>query len=121
MIINPSAHVMIPRRNSFRRAVIGRRRQTLSIPGGKQLWCRVSKILAGAAVFLFMASFFINGSITRVSGEIGQLEAIHNELVEANILLRAQKARLFSPAVVGVLAGNQLSIKLPASGQYQQL
>jgi len=120
MIINPSAHAMIPRRNSFRRTVIGRRRQTLSIPGGKQLWWSVSKVLAGVAVFLFMASFFINGSITRVSGEVEQLKTIHNELVDANILLRAQKARLFSPEAVGVLAGNQLSIKLPASWQYRQ-
>ncbi|MBL4904015.1 MAG: hypothetical protein JKY62_15400 [Desulfocapsa sp.] len=121
MIINPSAHAMIPRRNSFRRVGIGRRGQALSIPGGKQLWLGVSKVLAGAVAFLFMASFFINGSLTRVSGEIEQLEAIHNELVEANILLRAQKARLFSPESVGVLADNQLSIQLPASGQYYQL
>ncbi|HIP82897.1 MAG TPA: hypothetical protein EYH19_04900 [Desulfocapsa sulfexigens] len=120
MIINPSAHTMIPRRNSFRRAAVGRRRQVWGIPGGKQLWLGASKVLAGVAVFLFMASFFINGSITRVSGEIEQMEAIHSQLVEDNILLRAQKAKLFSPETVGVLAGNQLSLHLPESGQYHK-
>jgi hypothetical protein len=120
MIINPSAHTMIPRRNSFRRTGIGRQRQELSIPGGKQLWLAASKILAGATVFLFISSILINGSISQVSGKIEQLEATHNELVEANILLRAQRAKLFSPEAVGILADNQLSIRLPANGQYYQ-
>lgn len=120
MIINPSAHTMIPRRNSFRTRALGRRRIALSIPGGKQLWLGISKVVSAACVVLFMASFLLNGLAVRVSAEIGQTEVIYNELANSNVLLRAQKARLFSPESVGKLAGNQLAIHLPASGQYRK-
>ena len=120
MIINPSAHTMIPRRNSFRNRVLGRRRKTVSIPGGKQLWLGISKVLSAACVVLFIASFFLNGLDARVSAEIEQMEAVHSELANSNVLLRAQKARLFSPESVGTLADNQLALHLPASGQYRK-
>ena len=120
MIINPSAHTMIPRRNSFRNRAIGRRRQALSIPGGKELWLGISKVLFVASVFLFIVSFVLDGSISRVTGEIEQMETTHSKLVDANVLLRAQKARLFSSEEVGVLADNQLAIHIPATGQYRK-
>jgi hypothetical protein len=120
MIINPSAHTMIPRRNSFRNSVLGRRRKTMSIPGGKQLWLGLSKVLLVASVILFIASLLLNGSSTRFSVAIEQMEETHSELVNANILLRAQKAKLFSPETVGTLAGNQLAIHIPLSGQYRK-
>ena len=122
MIINPSSNTMISRRNSFRKTVIGRRRgtQTLSFPGGKLLWQETSKVLAGAVVFLCMTSFFISASITRVTGGIEKMETTYSELVDSNIVLRAQRARLFSPGEVEVLAGNQLSIHPPGDGQYHR-
>lgn len=121
MIINPSAHTMIPRRNSFRNRALGRRRKTLSIPGGKQLWLGISKILIAAFVVLFIASLLLNGSNAKVSAEIEQMETIYNELDNTNVLLRAQKARLFSPEAVGVIAGEQLAIHIPVSWQYRRL
>jgi len=120
MIINPSANTMIPRRNSFRNRALGRRRKALSIPGGKQLWLGISKVLSAACVVLFIASFFLNGSDARISAEIKQMEVTYSELANSNVVLRAQKARLFSPESVGTLANNQLAIHLPASGQYRK-
>ncbi len=120
MIINPSAHTMIPRRNSFRNRALGRRRNTFSVPGGKQFWLGVSKVLVAASVILLIASLLLNGSNAKVSAEIDQMEKIYNELANTNVLLRAQKARLFSPEAVGEIAGNQLAIHIPVSGQYRK-
>jgi len=55
----------------------------------------------------------VNEQIELVAGQ-------HDELVNANILLRAKKARLFSPEAVGLLAENHLAIHLPQSGQYRK-
>jgi hypothetical protein len=80
----------------------------------------VSKVFIAASVVLFIASLLLNSTNTRVSTEIEQMETIYNELANANVLLRAQKARLFSPEAVGTIAGNQLAIYIPVSGQYRK-
>jgi len=121
MIVNPLAHTMIPHRNSFRCHAGRRRHQGVMLPGGKQLWFGVAKVLLVSALFLCISSALQSGSVERVAAEIGNLEASHGELVSANILLRAKKARLFSPEAVGALAGNQLAIHIPVSGQYRNL
>ncbi len=120
MIINPSAHTMIPRRNAFRRNAGYRRRQALSLPGGKQLWFAVTKVLLVSVLFLFVTSSLLSGTSSRVAVEIEGLEESHGELVTANILLRAQKARLFSSEAVRVHAGDQLAIHIPVSNQYRK-
>lgn len=118
MIINPSAHTMIPRRNSFQNRVLGRRRQALSIPGGKQLCYGVLKVLFAAAVVVAISSFWMNRSVERLSAEIEEVQVIHSELVNVNLSLRVQRAQLFSPEAVEALADNQLAIHVPKSGQY---
>lgn len=120
MIINPSAHTMIPRRNAYRNRTIGRRRQALSVPGGKQLWYGVMKVLSVAAVVVAVSSFMLNGSAERLSADIAEVQATHSELVNANLALRVQRAQLFSSETIGTLAGNQLAIHIPASGQYHK-
>jgi hypothetical protein len=120
MIINPSAQTMMPRRNAFRKNAMRRRRQAMSIPGGKQLWFALSKVSCGILAVFMVVSFLIGGSIARVSTDIEHVELTRSELLTANVLLRAQKARLFSPEVVGELADNQLAIHIPASGQYRK-
>jgi len=118
MIINPSAHTMIPRRNSFRRHDGYGRRQSMTLPGGKQLWYGLTKVLLVAVLFLCVAFSLMDGSRERIAAEIADLEAVHNELVTTNILLRAKKARVFSSEAVGVAAGSQLAIHTPVSEQY---
>jgi hypothetical protein len=120
MIINPSAHTMIPRRNSFRNHTGSRRYRGVTLPGGKRLWFGAAKVLLASALFLFISSALHNGSVERLTTEIENLEASHGELFAANVLLRAEKARLFSPEAVGVLAGDQLAIHIPVSGQYRK-
>lgn len=118
MIINPSAHTMIPRRNSFRRYEVYRRRQPMTLPGGKQLWFALGKVLLASVLFFCVSFSLMNGSAERGALKIANLETAHDELVTANILLRAKKARLFSSEAVGAAAGNQLAIHIPASEQY---
>ena len=93
MIINPSAHTMIPRRNSFRNHTGSRRYRGVTLPGGKRLWFGVAKVLLASALFLFISSALHNGSVERLTTEIENLEASHGELVAANILLRANPSR----------------------------
>ena len=120
MIINPSAHTIIPRVNSFQHRSLRRGRQAMSVPGGKLLWFAVTKVLSVTALILFVSSLWLGSSVTQVHIKIDQVAKQHDELVNANILLRAKKARLFSPEAVGLLAGNQLAIHLPQSGQYRK-
>ncbi len=120
MIINPSSHTMIPRGNTFRNRYSVRRRRALSLPGGKMLWDGVTKALFCSSVLLFVCSFWLTGAVEQVNEEIEQTTAIHNELLNSNILLRGQKARLFSPEEVGKVAGQGLALYLPASGQYRK-
>ncbi len=120
MIINPSAHTIVPRRNSFQNRAIGRRRKMLTIPGDKRLWLAMSKVLAFSVLFLSVSLFWLGGSAQRVTAQIEKEKIACDELVNNNILLRAQKAQLFSQEAVGALAGSQLAIHLPASGQYRK-
>ncbi len=120
MIINPSAHTMIPRGNTLRNRYSARRRQALSLPGGKMLWYGITKALFCASLLLFVSSFWLTGALEQVNAEIEQTTAIHNELMNSNILLRAQKARLFSPEEVGKVVGQGLALYLPESGQYRK-
>ena len=120
MIINPSAHTMIPRRNTFRPHAGYRRRQAITLPGGKRLWFGGAEVLLASVLFLSVSSSLLNGSTERVSGEIASLQVAHEELVTANIVLRAKKARMFSSEAVEMVAGRQLAIHIPASGQYRK-
>ncbi len=127
MIINPSANTVIPRGNSFQRQPLrrGRRgmrgRQVMSIPGGQLLWFAAAKVLSVTALLFFVSSLWLGSSVLQVNENIEQVAGQHDELVSANILLRAKKARLFSPETVGLMAANHLAIHLPQSGQYRKL
>ncbi len=121
MIINPSAHTVIPRRNAFRKRSRIRRQQALSLPGGKPFFFAVSKIFCGAAVFLFLSSLWLGSSIHQVDAQISKVETQRDQLVNSNILMRAKKANMFSPETVGVMAGDQFAIHLPGAGQYKFL
>ncbi len=118
MIINPSAHTIVPRRNSFQNRIIGRRSRLSVVSIDKQFCFAVSKICFVSAVFLFFSSLWLQGSIEQVSAEIEQIEVSHGKLVAENILLRAERAKLFSPESVETLAKNQLAIHLPGPDQY---
>lgn len=120
MIINPLAHTIVTSTGSFRTHSRRRRGQRKTLPGGKHLWFALSKVVCGFGLFVLLSSLWLTSSIRRVNAEISKLENQHEQLVSANILMRAQKARLFSPETVGVLAGDQLAIHLPGSGQYQK-
>lgn len=121
MIINPSANTMIPRGNTLRNRPYTRRQTAFSMPGGKQLWYGVTKVLLFSSVLLFVCSFWLTGALQRVNGEIEKATALHHELLSANILLRAEKAKSFSSVEVSKMAGQDLALYLPKSGQYRKL
>ena len=119
MIINPSAHTVIPRRNAFRSRSGYRRQQALELPGGKQLFLAVTKVLSSVTVFLLLGSLWLGSSVRQVEAQISKVEMQRDQLVNSNILMRAKKANMFSPETVGAMAGDQFAIHLPESGQYK--
>jgi hypothetical protein len=121
MIINPSAHTMIPHGNVMRNRPYAHRQLALRMPYGRQLWYGMTKVLLFSSILLFVCSFWLAGAVERVNGEIEKATVIHHELVNANILLRAQKARLFSSDEVGRLAEENLALYLPESNQYRKV
>ncbi len=119
MIINLSSHTIVPRTDSFRTCSRRRRGKGLSLLGGKLFWLNFTKIVCGFGAFLFLSTLWLGSSIRQVNAEISKVENQHKQLVNANILMRAKKARLFSPETVGVLAGDKLAIHLPGLEQYR--
>lgn len=119
MIINPSAQTVIPRRNAFKSRSRYRRQQALELPGGKQLFLAVTKVLCGVTLFLLIGSLWLGGSIRQIDAQISKVEVQRDQLVNSNILMRAKKANMFSPETVGTMAGDQFAIHLPESGQYK--
>ncbi len=121
MIVSPSIQTMIPRRKSrYSRSFTGRKTASIRLPGGKMLWYGVAKASLVAVLFLSVASIWSTHSSKRMNVQLGQAEALQNELINTNIILRAQKAQLFSPQTVERLAGQQLALQLPGSGQYRK-
>jgi hypothetical protein len=121
MIINPSAHTMIPRRNVYRRQAAFRGKRTLSLPGGRLLWIGTAKVLAISVCLCFVATAFLNRSAAKLSTEIEAVTASTTELHRVNTLLNEQTKQLFSTETIGGLANDQLAIHLPVpgSGQYR--
>lgn len=121
MIINPSAHTVIPRRNAFKSRSKYRRQQVLRFSGGRQFFFALTKVLSGVAVFLLFSTFWLDSSVEQVEVQIVKIEMQRDQLVNSNILMRAKKANMFSPETVGAMAGDQFAIHLPESGQYKFL
>ena len=121
MIINPSAHTVVPRRKVFRVRNRMRRQQALRFPGGKQFFFALSKIMCGTAVFLLLSTLWLGSSIRQVDAQIGKVETQRDQLANSNILMRAKKANMFSPEAVGLMAGDQFAIHRPGAGQYRFL
>ncbi len=119
MIINPSAHTVIPRRKAFRTRSRLRRQQAFGVPGGKPFFFAVSKVLCGTAVFLLLSTLWLESSIHQVDAQISKVETQRDQLANSNILMRAKKANMFSPETVGLMAGDQFAIHLPGVGQHK--
>ncbi len=120
MIVNPSVQTMIPGRRAFRKNSFAGRRQMVTLPGGKLLWFGVAKASLVSFLFLFTVSAWSTYSVEQINNKVEQAEAIQSELVNSNILLRAQKAQLYSPEQVERLAGQNLALHFPDSGQYRK-
>ncbi|MEN8200195.1 MAG: hypothetical protein ABFR63_08995 [Thermodesulfobacteriota bacterium] len=92
----------------------------MAVPGGKQLWSVVVKILPVTLMLVFFSSLWLGSYVVQVNSEIEALETEYQELMNANIVLRAQRARHFSPDAVGSLAAEELAIFLPVPDQYRK-
>lgn len=122
MIINPSAHTVIPcKKKPYRTGNFPKSSRKMNIPGGKLFFFSAVKIVAAAIFFLIVSSLWLGSSIRQVDAQISKMEKQRDQLVDSNIAMRAKRANMFSPETVGAMVGDQLAIHLPQSGQYKFL
>lgn len=121
MISNPTVHTRIPRRSSFQNRILGRKRKNSVFAIDRQLWLGIAKISSISLLFLLVVSMWLGSSMAQVSVDIDKVKSVNAKLANENIMLRVEKAQLFSPKAVDVLAGSRLAVHLPDPGQYRKL
>ncbi len=92
------------------------------MPGGKRFFKVAIKLLCAGGIVLGASTLWLGHSINRVDEQISKIELQKEQLLNANILMRAKKAALFSKETVADMAGDQLAIHNPDKQlQYKHL
>lgn len=116
-----SVHTRIPPlRSSFSRQT-GRRvkqlRQFCILIGPKILWSAVGRVALVFSVLSFAAHFWLSSTAEDVSVALQEAENGRCILMDENVQLRAERARLISPAFIDKKAAGQLALHVPERDQ----
>jgi hypothetical protein len=93
------------------------RQQILGLFGPKVLWVAVGKVLLIFCPLLLLVNFWLSSSAERMATAILAAEEGRYLLVNENITLRAERARLNSPGNLNQRAANQFALYVPGKGQ----
>lgn len=116
MFINQSAQTYIrPMMSSLMRRQW--RQNTFGLLGPKVFWVAIGKVLLVFCPLLLLVNFWLSSAANRVAGEIQVAEEGRYLLMDENIRLRAERARLFSPEYLDKMAANQLALYVPEKKQ----
>ena len=85
--------------------------------GPKVLWIAVGKVLLLFFPLLFLVNFWLSSSAERNARTILAAEEGRYGLMDENIKLRAERARLYSPESLNTMAAKQLALYVPEKGQ----
>jgi hypothetical protein len=96
-------------------------RDVFDLPGGLVLWKAVGKITLLMLPFIVAANMFIASILSEVDLSIASIEAKHHEVIDKNIGLRAQKARLYAPDRLSKLAADRLFLFTAEPGQIERI
>ncbi|MDK9708750.1 MAG: hypothetical protein OEL83_17035 [Desulforhopalus sp.] len=96
-------------------------RGVVDLLGGVVLWKAVGKVLLVLLPLMLAANMFLAGIINNVGQSISSVDDQRHELMDKNIGLLAQKARLYAPERVGQLAEQKLSLYAASPGQIERI
>jgi len=93
------------------------RQKAVGLIGQKVLWIAAGKVLLLFFPLLFLVYFWLSSSAERNAATILAAEEGRSVLTDENIILRAKRARLYSPENLNTMAANQLALYVPGKGQ----
>jgi hypothetical protein len=96
-------------------------RGVFELPGGLVLWKAVGRIMLLVLPFVLAANMFIASTINGVERSLEAVDNQRHELVDKNIGLLAQKARLNAPERVSQMAAEKLSLYSAVPGQIERI
>ena len=113
-IHNPAQSFFRPMVNTrFRQQL--RRQKTLTVD--KVLWLSVGKILLVLCPLVLVVNLWLASSFHNLDASVKEVESARHELMDKQIRLRAQKAQLFSPEQIQMIAAERFSLQVPEKDQ----
>ncbi len=91
------------------------------LPGGLVLWKAVGRIMLIMLPFILVANIFLAGKIKDVQSSLAIVDNQRHELMDKNIGLLAQKARLYAPERVSQMAAEKLSLYAASPNQRERI
>ena len=92
-----------------------RRQKTLTVD--KVLWLSVGKILLVLCPLVLVVNLWLASSFHNLDASVKEVESARHELMDKQIRLRAQKAQLFSPEQIQMIAAERFSLHVPEKDQ----
>lgn len=96
-------------------------RDAFHLPGGLVLWKAVGRILLLMLPFVLAVNMFFASTINDVKRSLATVDNQRHELMDKNIGLLAQKARLNAPERVSQMAADKFSLYAASPGQIERI
>lgn len=113
---NPAQSYFRPMVNTrFRQQL--RKQKVFFLPGDKELWLSVGKILLVLCPLVLAVNLWLASSFNNLEASVQAVESVRHELMDNQINLRAKRAQLFSPERVQMIAAEKLSLHVPGKEQ----
>jgi hypothetical protein len=94
-----------------------RNQKALSWSGNRMLWLSVGKILLILFPMVLVVNFWLASSFKNLEVSVQAVENARHELMDKQIKLRAQRAHLFSPEQVRLIAAEKYALHVPEKEQ----
>jgi uncharacterized protein (DUF58 family) len=94
-----------------------RRQKTLSWSGNRLLWLSIGKILLVLFPLVLVVNFWLAASFRNLEVSVQAVENARHELMDKQIRLRAQRAQLFSPEQIQLIAAEKFALHIPEKEQ----
>jgi hypothetical protein len=93
------------------------RQKFLGVIGPKVMWVAAGKVLLLFCPLLFVVNLWLSSSAERIAGAVLDAEKGRYVLLDENIKLRAERARLYSPQYIDKIAASRLALYAPEKKQ----
>jgi len=94
-----------------------RRQKAFSWAGDRMLWLSIGKMLLVLCPLVLLANLWLAASFNTLDAYVKQVEQAREELMDKQIKLRVQRAQLYSPEHVQLMAAEKFSLRIPDKDQ----